>query len=69
MIVKMSIPERVALSRKHNPNWADKKLCLSNTELHGIILNLYGLRQVGEVLDLTFAIEDDKKYLMYVLTR
>lgn len=69
MIVHMTAPERAALSRKLNPNRAIRSLCLSNAEMHVLILELYGLRQIGDPWDLTFEVEDDKKYLMYVLTR
>ncbi len=70
MIVKMSIPERAALSRKHNPNRTIRNLCLTNTEMHDLILDLYGLNKLSDdPQDLTFEVEDDKKYMMYLLTR
>lgn len=68
--ITMAVPDRAAISRKHNPRRAIRGVCLTNTEMDAIILDLYGLRKIGDdPLDLTFEVEDDKKYLMYLLTR
>ena len=69
MIIHMSPVDRTAITRKLNINRDIRELCLSNKEMNDLILDLYGLRQVGEIWDLTFEVEDDKKYLMYVLMR
>lgn len=66
--ISMSIPDRTAMSRRHNPTrllWRDG---MTNSEMEVIILELYGLRKISDIpLDLTFAVEDDKKYMMYLL--
>lgn len=69
-LIKMPVTDRAALTRKHNPRRATRGLCLSNAQMNDIILDLYGLRKCGEdPFDLTFEVVDDKKYLMYILTR
>lgn len=68
-LIKMPVTERAALTRKHNPR-RPRSLSLSNAQMNDIILDLYGLRKCGEdPFDLTFEVVDDKKYLMYILTR
>jgi hypothetical protein len=70
-IVNMSLSERVSFSRRHNPRAAgiDRKVSMTNKEMEEIILNLYGLKKLNlyDPLDLTFVVEDDKKYMMYLL--
>lgn len=66
----MSIPERAALSRKHNPGRANRETSMTNAEIHDLILNVYGINKLtDDPMDLTFEVIDDKKYLMYLLTR
>ena len=66
--IKMPVSDRVAISRRHNPMRRSRGECLTNIEMEAIILDLYGLKKIGDdPLDLTFEVEDDKKYMMYLL--
>lgn len=66
----MLITERAAISRKHNPGRWKRETSLTEAEMHDLILNLYGINKLtDDPLDLTFEVVDDKKYLMYILTR
>lgn len=68
--MKMSITERAAISRKHNPGRHRRETSLTNAEMNDLILNVYGINKLtDDPMDLTFEVIDDKKYLMYLLTR
>lgn len=70
--IKMSLDERRDISLKHNPRVvgpSGRSYCsLTNEQVDQIILEVYGLRKLSfDPLDLTFVVEDDKKYMMYLL--
>lgn len=68
--MKMSITERAAISRKHNPGRRWGETYMTNAEMNDLILNVYGINKLtDDPMDLTFQVVDDKKYLMYLLTR
>lgn len=71
-IIRMSLKERLLISDRHNRmiqgDSGKRYLELYNEQVDQIILDLYGLRKItDDALDLTFAVEDDKKYMMYLL--
>ena len=67
--IVMSAPDRAAISRRHNPTLGfTSSGWMTNVEMEAIILDLYGLKKLtDDPHDLTFAVEDDKKYMMYLL--
>ena len=72
-IINMSIPERAAISRRHNPFQKMGPTLLrdglmTHDQMTELILDLYGLRKFGDdPSDLKFSVEDEKKYMMYLL--
>lgn len=67
--IVMPVPDRAAISRRHNPTLGFAQAgWMTNEEMEAIILDLYGLKKLtDDPHDLTFIVEDDKKYMMYLL--